>query len=227
MSRISQHDGNIFNSSADAIVVTVNCLGFMGKGMALECALRYPHVEKRYKDLCRSGDVEIGRLGWVQTDKNSQIVLFPTKTDYKLPSRISYIEDGLENLVQDIPKYGVRSIAIPRLGSELGGLDWNQVSPKVERAFEGIDIQVEMWSFGLSKPDPLLTQLLTKLKSDSAGAVNHLGISPEQLKKVITWMDNALPTNASDLLKIPGTGKVTVIKMLAWAESPTELSLFD
>lgn len=165
---ISQHLGNILSCKTEAVVVTVNCVGFMGKGMALECALRYPVIEASYKSLCKKGEVTIGKMNWLQTPDGQNVILFPTKIDFKFPSKMSYIENGLTQLERDVRDRGLGSIAIPRLGSELGGLDWSHVHPKILQAFATSNVELELWEFSSEQGDPLLLRLLAKLENGTA-----------------------------------------------------------
>jgi len=90
--------GNIFSSKCETIVNTVNCVGVMGAGIAFEFKLRYPEMYAAYVDLCNKNQINIGAL-WLYRDKSQSILNFPTKTDWRLPSRIEYIQAGLEEFV--------------------------------------------------------------------------------------------------------------------------------
>ena len=130
--------GNILRAEAEALVNTVNCAGFMGKGIALQFKKAYPENFDAYHKACDSGDVQPGRM--FIFDLHSMlnpkyVVNFPTKRDWRANSRYEDIESGLKALVADVRRLGIRSIAMPPLGCGLGGLDWNKVRPMIERAF--------------------------------------------------------------------------------------------
>ena len=94
---------NVFNTDADAIVNTINCVGFMGKGLALEFSLRYPKLLVDYKEKCSKKEINIGKLYYYKED-NILIINFPTKKDYKFPSKLEWIEKGLLEFVNTYKK---------------------------------------------------------------------------------------------------------------------------
>lgn len=128
--------GNILESKADALVNTVNTQGVMGKGIALQFKNAFPLNYKIYQDVCKRGDFEIGNLLIVEDNGlisgKKTIINFPTKTSWRKPSEYSYIERGLERLLQVIDEKKLNSIAIPPLGSGNGGLNWEIVKKMIE-----------------------------------------------------------------------------------------------
>lgn len=138
--------GDILKSEADALVNTVNCVGVMGRGIALQFKNAFPENFKAYEAACNREAVQPGRMFVFETGQLTPprfIVNFPTKRHWRGKSRIEDIEAGLVDLVKVIRDKGIRSIAIPPLGSGLGGLDWNEVRPRIERALGQLeDVQV-------------------------------------------------------------------------------------
>jgi O-acetyl-ADP-ribose deacetylase (regulator of RNase III) len=133
--------GNILDADAEALVNTVNCVGIMGRGMALQFKDRFRENFSAYKRACDRKELQPGRMfvfetGYVTNPK--YIINFPTKRHWRGKSRIEDIESGLEALVQEILKRRIGSIAIPPLGSGLGGLDWSEVRPRIEKALRGL-----------------------------------------------------------------------------------------
>ena len=129
--------GDILKDDAEAIVNTVNCVGIMGRGIALQFKNAWPENFKAYEAACKREEVQPGRMfvyevGQLTTPR--YIINFPTKRHWRGKSRIEDIESGLKALVSEIRQRGIRSIAIPPLGSGLGGLDWNDVRPRIEAA---------------------------------------------------------------------------------------------
>lgn len=118
--------GNIFDSDAEALVNTVNCEGYMGKGIAYQFKLRYPENNEDYVRVCKRAELRPGMLHWFE-ERGKVIINFPTKDRWREKSQISYIEDGLDALMDLIGALDIRSIAIPPLGSGNGGLDWRDV----------------------------------------------------------------------------------------------------
>jgi O-acetyl-ADP-ribose deacetylase (regulator of RNase III) len=143
---IEYTSGDILKCEADALVNTVNCVGVMGRGIALQFKNAFPENFKAYEAACRRETVQPGRMFVFETGQLTPphfIINFPTKRHWRGKSRIEDIESGLVDLVKVIRDRGIRSIAIPPLGSGLGGLDWNEVRPRIERAFAGLaDVQV-------------------------------------------------------------------------------------
>lgn len=129
--------GNILAEDAEALVNTVNCVGVMGRGVALQFKKAFPDNFDAYGRACNRGEVKPGRMFVFETgrlDNPRYIVNFPTKRHWRGKSRIEDIEAGLDALVVVIGERNIRSIAVPPLGSGLGGLDWSAVRPSIEAA---------------------------------------------------------------------------------------------
>lgn len=141
--------GDILASSAEALVNTVNCVGIMGRGIALQFKNKFPANFKAYAAACERGDVKPGQMhvfptGWLTGPK--YIINFPTKRHWRGDSRMEDIEAGLVALRHVILEREIESIAIPPLGTGLGGLDWKQVRPRIERALERLDcVRIEVF----------------------------------------------------------------------------------
>lgn len=133
---IESATGNLLDSDADALINTVNTVGVMGKGIALQFRRAYPAMFDAYKRACESGEVEVGRMHIWPTGQMTgprYIINFPTKHHWRGRSKLEYIEGGLRDLVRVIAELGIRSIAVPPLGAGNGGLDWTAVRPLVVR----------------------------------------------------------------------------------------------
>lgn len=133
--------GNLLRAEAEALVNTVNCVGHMGKGVALQFKKAFPDNFAYYQKACRAGDVQPGRMLVFETGAMlglKYIINFPTKKHWRGESEYEYIKSGLEALVAEVKRHGIRSIALPPLGCGLGGLDWNRVRPMIETAFAGV-----------------------------------------------------------------------------------------
>jgi O-acetyl-ADP-ribose deacetylase (regulator of RNase III) len=142
-------EGNILESKADALVNTVNTVGVMGKGLALQFRKEFPQNYKVYQQACKEKNFAIGDL--IVTEEESllygkkTIIDLPTKTDWRKPSEYSYIEAGLKHLVTLIENKKIKSIAIPSLGTGHGGLDWNKVKGLIENNLKDIDIDIQVY----------------------------------------------------------------------------------
>lgn len=147
---IEHATGNLLAADAEALVNTVNCVGYMGKGIALQFKQAFPANFKAYEKACRAQEVRPGHMFIHETGSmvNPRFIInFPTKRHWRGKSRIEDIESGLEALIADVKRLGIHSIAIPPLGSGLGGLDWNVVRPMIEQAFAALpDVRVLLYS---------------------------------------------------------------------------------
>ena len=145
--------GNIFDSNCSTIVNTVNCVGVMGKGIALEFKKRYPEMFEDYVQKCRNGEVKPG-VPYIYQDESSSIVNFPTKDHWRSPSRLSYVVNGLDWFVNNYEKLGIKSVAFPPLGCGNGGLEWQVVGPLMYQQLSKLPIDVEIYApFGTSAKD--------------------------------------------------------------------------
>lgn len=145
--------GDLFKSPAKILVNTVNTVGVMGKGVALEFKKRYPEMFYRYKKLCEEKQLDIGKLFLWRKEKK-WVLLFPTKKHWRNPSKIEYIESGLKKLVENWDKLGADSIAFPRLGCGNGGLDWNDVRPLMEKYLKNVPLQIYIYVDNYADPEP-------------------------------------------------------------------------
>ena len=140
--------GDILSEDAEALVNTVNCVGFMGRGIALQFKKAWPDNFRAYAAACRREEVQPGRMFVFETGRLTNpryVINFPTKRHWRGKSRIEDIEAGLQALVQEIRARGIRSIAVPPLGAGLGGLPWPDVRDRIERALgklAGVDVIV-------------------------------------------------------------------------------------
>lgn len=134
--------GNIFDERADALVNTVNCVGFMGRGLSLQFKKAFPENYRAYAAACRREEVRPGRMFVVENttiDGPRYIVNFPTKRHWRAKSRMEDIEAGLEALAREVRQRDIRSIAIPPLGSGLGGLLWSDVRSRIVESMDPLD----------------------------------------------------------------------------------------
>lgn len=141
MAQIELRTGDILKADAEAIVNTVNCVGIMGRGIALQFKKAFPANFRAYALACDEGEVQPGRMFVYDTGAFTNpryIINFPTKRHWKGKSRIEDIDSGLIALAQEVRARGIKSIAIPPLGAGLGGLNWNDVRPRIEAALRDV-----------------------------------------------------------------------------------------
>ncbi|MEH2214855.1 type II toxin-antitoxin system antitoxin DNA ADP-ribosyl glycohydrolase DarG [Nostoc sp.] len=138
--------GNLLEEKVEALVNTVNCVGVMGKGIALQFKQAYPENFRHYEKACKANEVQPGRMFTVATGSllnPRYIINFPTKRHWRNNSKIEDIKSGLVALVQQVQRLDITSIAMPALGCGNGGLNWADVKPLIESAFAQIpDVQV-------------------------------------------------------------------------------------
>ncbi|MDR0391275.1 MAG: macro domain-containing protein [Planctomycetaceae bacterium] len=135
---IEYRKGNILEIEADALVNTVNTVGVMGKGIALQFKMAFPSMAEEYETACKQNSVHVGKMHvWKNSLLSPQFIInFPTKQHWRGNSKIEFIRDGLVDLVRVIKENNIRSIAIPALGCGLGGLLWEDVHKEIHKYFE-------------------------------------------------------------------------------------------
>jgi O-acetyl-ADP-ribose deacetylase (regulator of RNase III) len=137
MATIETATGNIFTARVEALVNPVNCVGVMGKGLALAFKKAFPPMFEDYRKACTAGELEPGRVHvWENPGASSTrfVINFPTKRHFRSKSRLDDIEATLPALVQAIESHQIASVAIPALGAGLGGLHWDDVEPRIRSA---------------------------------------------------------------------------------------------
>lgn len=137
-------NSDIFSADVEAVVNTVNCVGVMGKGIALQFREKYPENYKLYKHACDAGKVVIGKMFVTKNGllKPNYIINFPTKKHWRGKSELAYIEDGLVDLKNVLKEYDIKSIAIPPLGAGNGGLNWEDVKKLIVNKLSDVDADV-------------------------------------------------------------------------------------
>jgi O-acetyl-ADP-ribose deacetylase (regulator of RNase III) len=147
---IERGHGNLLTAEFDALVNPVNTVGVMGKGLALQFKKAFPDAFTSYERACRRGELAPGRVHVVERDAPPRFIInFPTKEHWRSPSRLEYVQDGLQDLVATVKARGIRSIAIPPLGCGNGGLDWSAVKPLIVQAFESLaEVRVVLYEPG-------------------------------------------------------------------------------
>lgn len=166
------HGDLLKQENVDAIVNTVNCVGIMGKGIALQFKNKWPKNFEAYEAACQAKEVRIGKMFVYDSGglvKPNFIINFPTKVHWRSKSRIEYIRSGLTDLISTIKKLGVRSIAIPPLGCGNGGLNWNDVRHLIESEFKAIpDVEVHLFP-PEGAPEPRSMEVRTARPRMTAG----------------------------------------------------------
>lgn len=205
-------NGNIFNTKAQTIVNTVNCVGVMGKGIALVFKLRYPSMFEQYQKYCKQNLIAVGKL-WIYKGEptNPWVLNFPTKTHWKLPSEYEYIEKGLQKFVDTYKEKGITSIAFPLLGANNGGLDKDKIMETMLHYLSKCDIPIEIYQYDSMAPDDLFETFKNKWNEISTIDKKQLGIRQQKqidaIEKAVN-VDNVKSMIA--LINYPGIGIKTM-----------------
>jgi O-acetyl-ADP-ribose deacetylase (regulator of RNase III) len=179
--------GNIVSEDAEALVNTVNCVGIMGRGIALQFKNAFPENFRVYESACRRGELQPGRVLVFKTNELSNpkyIINFPTKRHWRGRSRLSDIEAGLRALVGEIRALRIQSVAIPPLGSGLGGLDWTDVRPKIEAAMRPLSNDTRIIVFEPME-DTLEGSYSTKVPNMTPGRAALVGLIQQYLSALL------------------------------------------
>ncbi len=180
--------GDILKADAEALVNTVNCVGVMGRGVALQFRKAFPENFKAYKNACDKKQLHPGTMFVYDLNRFQNpryVVNFPTKRHWKGKSKIEDIAAGLEALVHEVSTRNVRSIAIPPLGCGLGGLDWTQVKQIIAKAFSHVpDVLVLLYE-PAGAPEAEMMVKEEKSPKMTVGRAALLGLMNRYLKAVM------------------------------------------
>ncbi|MCR9191641.1 MAG: macro domain-containing protein [Gammaproteobacteria bacterium] len=209
----NNQDG-LFGSNKQVIVNTVNCVGVMGKGIALAFKNRYPEMFQDYKKRCRNNQVELGKPYLWKPDFGSQWILnFPTKGHWRNKSSLASIEGGLIHLAAHAKDWGIESLALPALGCGCGGLNWTEVRPLIVRHLEPLGIPIDIYP-------PLQNKVASKHSTTTSNQNTSNASSDQPLIHEYLASSPMMPKSYADLSpqvsadqgkppRMPGTGKTS------------------
>ena len=220
MPKIIEIRSNIFNTSLQTIVNTVNCVGVMGKGIALEFRYRYPDMYEKYVELCDKGQIQPGVL-WLWTKSKPWILNFPTKRHWKFPSKIQYIELGLRKFAETYKEKKITSIAFPILGSSSGGLDESRVIKMMNDYLEPLqNLEIEIYHFDPNASDDLFKRLYQKIyRFDLDDYRKIMGLRQKEAYNIHQAIKNNMLHSMVDLQKLEGVGIKTIGKVYNFLNS--------
>lgn len=214
--------GNIFNTKCQTVVNTVNCVGVMGKGIAQVYKLRYPLMFEEYKEHCKNMLIKPGVLWLFNKQNNAPWILnFPTKFHWKYPSKIEWIESGLEKFVETYEKKGVTSIAFPLLGTHNGGLDTQVVKSLMEKHLGKCSIDIEIYDYDPNAKDDLFEQFKTKwLALNPESIKKETGVQPQYARKITDIIGLGEVNSMIALANYKGIGEKTLEKAFNYVLNP-------
>ena len=206
--------GNIFNTKCQTIVNTVNCVGVMGKGIALVHKLRYPNMYIEYKEHCKNKLIKPGSLWLYSKQQNAPWILnFPTKFHWKYPSKMEWIEDGLKKFVDTYEEKKITSIAFPLLGTHNGGLDTEKVKVLMNEYLDKCSIEIEIYDYDPNAKDDLFEHFKIKwLSIDSNNLKIETAIQPQYARKINDIIESGEVNSMISLANYEGIGEKTLEK---------------
>lgn len=213
MSNITIVKGNIFNTRAQTVVNTVNCVGVMGKGIALVYKLRYPLMFALYQEHCKQRLIDIGKLWLYKGDETDPWVLnFPTKRHWKYPSKLDYLEQGLKKFVETYTERGITSVAFPLLGTHNGGLDREVVLNLMKEYLSRCDIPIEIYEYDPTAPDDLFERFKQQWERMAENKKKTLtGLrSITQIQAINNALQDSTIKSMIALIDYPGVGLKTM-----------------
>lgn len=204
--------GNIFSSNCQTLVNTVNCVGVMGAGIALEFKYRYPAMFEKYVKYCNDNLIQIGKL-WVYDIPGTakKVLNFPTKRDWKNPSKYDYLEKGLIKFIETYKEKGISSVAFPLLGAQNGGLEPDKVLRLMIKYLSLVDIRVEIYEFDPNSKDDLIDNFRDFILNSSQNEViSQTGLSISVLKIIHHELMKSKAQSLIQLLKVKGIGEESI-----------------
>lgn len=216
-------EGNIFTSKCQTIVNTVNCVGVMGAGIALECRLRYPEMFDRYVQLCDSGQIGVGKLWIYKSDR--WILNFPTKKHWKYPSKIEYLKAGLEKFVTTYRDKGIESIAFPLLGADKGGIPASESLAVMHEYLDDLNLDIEIYKYDPKSHDDHYLATKDWLQKTGASEVARItGIQPQYVMKVLEAVESPDIAQLNQLARVKGIGIKTMERIFRASRSAGPIS---
>lgn len=215
-------DGDI-----QTIVNTINCVGVMGKGLALEFKIRYPDMYADYVSKWESKKLKVGKP-YVFKTATKWILNFPTKNHWRFPSKIEFIEDGLNDFAKSYAVYGIKSIAFPKLGCSFGGLQWADVKKVMEKYLNPLK-NIEVYVFLDKEASEKEKKILDVLNDENKEILKtNYGFSEKQSEALLTHINkHGTLTRVRDLLRVKGVGIKTyqrIVEKRKNLNSPEQLS---
>ena len=215
--------GNIFNSNAQALVNTVNCVGVMGKGIALEFRRRYPNMFGEYQRVCEKGKLQPGQILPYRYGE-TWILNFAIKKDWKQPSKVEWIENSLKEFVSGYRDIGIKSVAFPWMGAVNGGIPV-EIIKKIMRSYLSnlTDISIEVYDFDPDVSDPLFEKLndIAKIQPLNIKELSKKSeIQLRYMEKIINTIRQENIKSLPRLIELGIIGKINTEKLYTFLTDP-------
>ena len=220
MANIIEIRGNIFETSCQTIVNTVNCVGVMGKGIAFEFRNRFPDMYQSYVHVCERKQLKVGLLHlWKKS--TPWILNFPTKKHWKFPSKLEYITKGLRKFAETYAERSITSIAFPELGTSSGGLTWSHVRPLMYRFLKPLlNLDVEIYHFDPNAQDTFFDKLYQKVhRFDILDYKTYLALPSTQARIIKEAIQNDSIHSMLELQNLSGVGEKSFEKIYSFVNS--------
>lgn len=211
--------GNIFTSKCQTLVNTINCVGVMGAGIALECRLRFPEMFDQYVQFCNEDKIKVGLL-WVYKSVDPWILNFPTKKHWKYPSKEEYLHSGLKNFVSTYKSRGIKSIAFPLLGADKGGLAQDRSISIMQHYLSDLELDVEIYKYDPFSKDDLFDKTKDWMLSNSMESiVAATNLKRNYVEKAIEAFGKNDIFQLNQLASVDGIGIKTLEKIFMAAQN--------
>lgn len=206
--------GNLFNSKAQALVNTVNCVGVMGKGIALEFRRRFPDMFEQYQAACSNGKYLPGEIYFIE-DREKLIINCAIKDHWRNPSKIEWLDSCLTKFVNAYSKFEITSVAFPWMGAQNGNLPLHQIQETMHNYLDDLPtIQIEIYNFDPASSDPLFEKLKEIAQSPNPEAIqSHSGLRKDIYDKVIRAIQTKRITSLYMLSEKKIVGEKTIDKI--------------
>lgn len=216
--------GNIFNADADALVNTINCVGAMGKGIALEFRRRFPDMFAEYQRLCETRQIHPGQI-WPYTKSSPAVLNFAIKDDWHLPSRVEWIEKCLVKFVNNRHRLAFKSVVFPWMGAMNGGIPIDVIKALMRKHLAAVpDVDIAVYEFDPDAPDPLFRRLedaVTAMPCTDFAAAAH--VAKRTAAAIYAAMENH-PPSLFRLMESADLGTSTADKLYAFLVAPPPIA---
>lgn len=210
---LKEYPHSVFDAPADTITNTINTEGVMGAGLALEFRLRFPSMFRDYRERCRRGQVVPGRPYIYSTPGTLRILNFPTKADWRHPSKMAWIREGLEWISENHASRSIETLALPKLGANQGGLPWPEVEGQISEVLGPEEIEVWICLDRSPAPGGSEAKMMERLSGTTVEElVDQAGIRRDIAKKAV----EADIARFRELLQVKGVGERSYEKLFRY-----------